>query len=355
MTRRGAFFGFLGALLLAAGVGAVPAKAQIDSDHDGLNDAVEEKLLLKFEPRFMVGKLDCSTVPAEFKAGVTTPEVEAENGTIYGQVFPLKIAVGMRAEIHYYHLWRKDCGGHGHPLDTEHVAVLVERATADADWRAVYWYAGAHEQTVCDVSQIARASTIDAEDHGATVWVSPGKHASYLNEALCRGGCGADRCEKMTELPVAAVINLGEADAPMNGSLFIASAAWPLRAKMSQSNFPAGPVARLETLPVTDIAWFHAGRHPVQGIIARSSSTEEALAGSGRNTASAISVAGSSTGSALDTASESTGGALSSAGGAVKKGYRSTIHALGSSASHVGKALGVAPKTTPKKNEEEPR
>ena len=58
---------------------------------------------------------------------------------------------------------------------------------------------------MCDVSQIARASTLDAENHGATVWISPGKHASYFSPDLCHGGCGADRCENMIRLSPAGI------------------------------------------------------------------------------------------------------------------------------------------------------
>ena len=268
-------------------VGVVPCEVRaqaargfhVDTDRDGLSDALEQRLLDQFAPRFFVAEHDCSGSPAAFKPEVRVPEVEAEDGTIYGQVFPAKdVSDDVKVvEIHYYHLWRRDCGGHGHPLDTEHVAVLVRASDthlAAATWKAVYWYAAAHEDTVCDVSQIARAVTLHAEDRGAAVWISPGKHASYLNETLCRRGCGADRCEHMVPLPATTPVNLGEPAHPMNGAWFTASGAWPLGAKMSTSNFPAAPVARLNELPLTDIAWFNPGRHPVQGVIARSSSTE---------------------------------------------------------------------------------
>lgn len=319
-----------------------------DSDHDGLSDALEQRLLDQFVPDFMMGEHDCSVTPAEFRTELRTPEVKADNGTIYGQVFPRKDATdqALTAEIHYYHLWRKDCGGHGHPLDTEHVAVLVRASdahTASARWKAVYWYAAAHENTVCDVSQIARASTLRAEDHGATVWISPGKHGSYLNGTLCQRGCGADRCENMVPLIPTKLINLGEPGTPMNGSAFISSSEWPLSTKMSNSNFPAAPIARLNELPEADIAWFNPGRHPAQGIIAHSSSTEQALAGSSRNATSAISLAGTSTGDALSTAGTATVGAVAtggdSTGNAVQKSYRNTRHAIGISARHIGKAL----------------
>ena len=319
--------------------------AGTDSDGDGLSDALEQALLVQFAPAFQVGAKDCSNVPAEFWRGSMTPKVKAENGTIYGQAFP---AAGSTAdepmvELHFYHLWKTDCGPHGHALDTEHASVLVRASGRDlsaAKWTAVYWYAAAHENTVCDVSQIARASTLDAEDHGARVWISPGKHASYLNETLCQRGCGADRCESMRPLAVTAVINLGEPGRPMNESAFIASSAWPLLGKMQTTNFPAEPLARLNSLPTTDIAWFRAGRHPAQQVIAVSGATEVSLAGSGAATRAA-------TGSALASSSRSTDTAISvagdSAGGALETSYRKTRHALGTSVRHVGRALGVAP------------
>src|ERR1700745_4144807 len=51
---------------------------QSDSDHDGMSDALEQTLLVQFAPRFVVGRQDCSGVPAEFRPDVRTPEVQAE-------------------------------------------------------------------------------------------------------------------------------------------------------------------------------------------------------------------------------------------------------------------------------------
>ncbi len=309
----------------------------VDSDRDGLSDALEQALLVQFEPTFFVGQRDCSVVPAQFEAGVARPTVEREDGTIYGQVFLSKSSTDdvPLVELHFYHLWRRDCGGNGHLLDTEHVAVLVQGSGGDlasARWKALYWYAAAHEKTICDVSQIARASTLDAVDHGAKVWISPDKHASYLNEKLCQGGCGADRCEAMVPLAVGRIVNLGEVGRPMNGSAFIAARVWPLEGKMMMTNFPVGPVARLNTMPETEIAWFNAGRHPAQGVIAVSASTGGAIAESGENTTAAIDLAGDSTGNALD------------------KTYQKTKHALGKSIRGVGDALHVTSKPDEKKN-----
>lgn len=355
-------FAALGLFLTAVpcfGKQAIPAPqvhSDIDTDHDGLSDALEQRLLAQFMPKFMTSQRDCSVSPAQFRSESRTPAVEADNGTIYGQAFPSKAANDRAtiAELHYYHLWRKDCGAHGHPLDTEHIAVLVQASDADlssATWKALYWYAAAHENTVCDVSQIARASTLQAEDHGATVWVSLGKHASYLNETLCQRGCGADRCESMTPLVSKDLINLGEPGLPMNGSLFTSSKAWPLKAKMLTSNFPPAAIARVNDIPATDIAWFNPGPHPAQGVIAKSSSTEQALATSSRNTISAISVAENSTGDALTSSSDTTTAAISTAGNstdnALQKSYTNTRHALDTSVRHVGKALHLTSEAQP--------
>ena len=298
----------------------------LDSDRDGLSDALEQRLLVQFSPHFLVAQHDCAGTPAQFRSGLSKPLPEAENGSIYGQVTPAKISPNGRAtaEIHYYHLWDRDCGPHGHVLDTEHVSALVEApADGSGEWKAIAWYAAAHENTVCDVSQLARASALNAEDHGATVWISPGKHASYLGESLCRQGCGADRCESMTALETTQLINLGEPGHPMNGSLFIDAPDWPLLGKMTTSNFPPNSFAQM---PDSGIAWFNSGPHPAQGVIATGYGTGHALAVSGQNTTGALSQADDSTGSALGTSARKTG------------------HALGKSAQSVGRALSFKPR-----------
>jgi hypothetical protein len=321
-------------LLLQSFVVAAQSAPSPDSDHDGLSDSIEQALLRQFSPRFYIGQNECAGLPAAFQADMLQPTPQKEDGTIYGQVFPVKIAGATRpmAEIHFYDLWGRDCGAHGHQLDTEHVAVLVEASgseLSEAKWKAVYWFAAAHENTVCDVSQLARASALGAEENGAKVWLSPGKHAAYLAKSLCNHGCGADRCDVMKPMRTNRVINLGEPGHPMNGSLFIASTAWPLEQKMSHTNFPSDPIARLQSLPPGDIAWFNDGRHPAQGVIAISYTTGEAIAGSGGNTDSALALASDKTGNAL------------------QKSYGNTKHALGTTVKDVGKALGAKDWKTP--------
>jgi hypothetical protein len=148
-----------------------------------------------------------------------------------------------------------------------------------------------------------------------------------LNERLCRAGCGADKCVNLVALFPAKIINLGEPAHPMNGSVFLESTAWPLLGKMTNTNFPPEPLARLNHMPATDIAWFNTGRHPAQGIIAHSNTTSQAIALGANDTSVAISVAQDNTGNAL------------------QKSYTYTKHALGATSKHVSKALNPPPKS----------
>ena len=102
---------------------AVPGEL-LDSDHDGLADRQEMSLLAQFEPRFLISRDDCSSQPAEFTAFAEKPIVVADNGTIYGQAFP-RPGHAEQVELHYYDLWRRDCGKRGHELDAEHVSAVL--------------------------------------------------------------------------------------------------------------------------------------------------------------------------------------------------------------------------------------
>ena len=139
-----------------------------DLDRDTIPDDVEQQLLEKFIPTFMVSQDDCDGLPAEFKKDSSDPRVVAKNGVVYGQVFKRELLT----ELHYYHLWSRDCGSlSSHDRDPEHVSVLLS-----PEGKALYWYAAAHEDTICDASSAGRAADLDAEDHGARVWVSSGNH-----------------------------------------------------------------------------------------------------------------------------------------------------------------------------------
>jgi len=227
----------LGLLSLAAALSAADA----DLDKDGLSDATEQRLLEQFLPRFYLSAGECDTAPSEFIGKGGVPVATARSRTLYGQATPAPHLGPEWIELHYYHLWSKDCGRGGHPLDVEHASLLI-RGQGQQEM-AVYHYTAAHEGTVCDVSMARKA----APGSRAEVYISAGKHASFLSQEACnRNGCGADRCLQPIEMAVSRVVNVGEREAPLPGQEWIQSSAWPFGEKMD-SDFDAALLARLES------------------------------------------------------------------------------------------------------------
>jgi hypothetical protein len=302
----------------------------MDSDRDGISDSVENDLLTRFAPQFMVSPEDCSKAPALFVPSRSNPVVEDDNGTIYGQAFPR----GNGVELHYYHLWRRDCGEMGHDLDAEHVSALLQFDHEIGEWRALYWYAAAHEDTICDASQMARGDTVDAEITGARIWISPGKHASFLDQKICTHGCGGDRCERMAPLTMKSLINLGEPSAAMNGALWVDSPAWPLADKLRRTDFTQSRIDRIERLPKTDIAWTNPEKRPVQSVILGGNDALGGAATGARATNTALVLADDNTGAALDNTVARTGNALTKTVRGVTKALRKTV-------TNTGKVIGI--------------
>lgn len=216
-----------------------------DADRDGVNDALEQTLIEQFRPSFHASVNDCAVLPAAFEASSAEPRVSARDGTVYARVSPSGTEGAL--EIHYYHLWDRDCGPLSpHELDVEHVSALVTR-DAVGEWHAIYWYAAAHEDTLCDTSNAARAEAVGATRSGPRIWISKGKHASYLSRELCgQRGCGVDDCRDVVPLARAALVNLGEPEAPLSGSTWMTSREWNLGEKLG-SDFDPELVARLES------------------------------------------------------------------------------------------------------------
>ena len=326
---------FLPALLLLASATShpqtTPTQPTLDSDHDGLPDSLELSLLTQFQPRFLISSADCSIKPAEFTPNSEKPRAVADNGAIYAQAFPSS-AHAKAIELHYYDLWRKDCGQAGHALDAEHVSALVVEESPGT-WKAHYWYAAAHEDTLCDASQIARAKALHSDERGPDVWISTGKHAAFLSKAICNHGCGADSCADSAPLDGSHLVNLGESSAPMNGATWAASPRWPLKQKMIRSDFDASAVNRLESLPEDEIAWTNPGKRPVQAAILGGDAALGGAATGFRATDTALTVADTHTSGALDTASHKTGNALVRSYRGVKKALKA---AAGSRTSESG-------------------
>jgi hypothetical protein len=300
----------LGLLVLFAypALGQEPAPTD-DQDGDGLSEALEQALLERFLPRFHVTKNDCGGLPAAFAPDEAEPRVLAQDGTIYGQAFPVDSSDGSRIELHYFHLWAKDCGRLAHPLDVEGVSVLLaaDATSAAAEhWRALYWYAAAHEETVCDVSHGAHAKALDAETQGGRVFISRAKHASYLSQKRCKLGCGGDSCKNSVEMPVARVVNLGQPGRPLHGSVFAMSPRWPLAKKM-EPDFTETVVQQLAGSNPKKIVAVNSALPPVRATI---NAGEQILSGTGtgkRHTGSALKTGKDATGSALGKAFRATG------------------------------------------------
>lgn len=294
--------------------------ADADRDRDGLSDSFEQALLQQFAPRFMVSRADCAVLPSRFAADSVRPIPAANDGTIYGQAFPRKLDGGNLIELHYFHLWNRDCGRVGHALDAEHVSVLVEPSNGlgSQKTRALYWFAAAHQNTVCDASHGAPAVVLDATDRGATIWISAGKHASFLDQKACGLGCGGDRCNGMEQLVYSQVVNIGERDAPLNGAAWINSNQWPLAAKLA-SDFRALP-----DLNVAQVVPFHRAWPSAQATILSGGLTMDALMTSSENTESALYNANGSTTAALMLANQRTDAALGATVTALSESVKTT-------------------------------
>jgi hypothetical protein len=280
------------------------AQEPVDNDHDGLPDSVEQSLLEKFRPTFMISAKDCAVRPSNFKTGQATPEPIAQDGTIYGQAFP--VPNSNHIEIHYYTLWDQDCGRISHPLDVEHISVLT---TNEPEPKALYWFAGAHEKTVCDISSGARAEAIGSVDRGPRVWSSSGKHAIYLRKEMCGHGCGSDSCDNDSELARAGqVVNLGERDAPANGAFWITSKQWLLSEKMG-TDFPNEVIARLDATS-GDTVLTLGGNKTIRGTIEGSDVVLGAASTGVEHTGAALDTANTNTSKSLGTATKATGRSL---------------------------------------------
>jgi hypothetical protein len=292
-----------------------------DNDRDGLTDQFEQELLARFVPNFMVSARECDYVPAEFQPGAQVPQPSAKNGTIYGQVFKAALPgrPGAFLEIHYYHLWGRDCGRSGHELDAEYVSALITASHPGepaASWKAVYWYAAAHEETACDASQGVRGAVIGAEQKGPAVWISAGKHASFLSPAICNGGCGGDDCTEMRRMIPTKLINLGEPGAPMNGAVWTGSPKWPLAAKM-RTDFSDAVLSRLDAAKKGDIVSLNESQAPVKAVAHAGVSATNGVAKADQKTEAALGTSTDASGKALGKASASVGKSLKRALGAM--------------------------------------
>jgi hypothetical protein len=299
-------------MLLALACSAGPAVAQ-DLDRDGLPDALEQALLERFLPTLVLSADECDGRPAAIRPGSVDPVVMARDGTLYGHVtIRATRDQAVEVEVKYFHVWGRDCGRPGHAWDAEHVSALVYAPGLDAPldaWQAEYWYAAAHEGTVCDASSGATAATLRASRVGPYVYVSRGKHASYLARGQCKWGCGSDLCDSPGEpLTRAGVVNVGEPDAPLNGATWMHSGQLALADKLA-TDFAPTVRARFDVDPPTTVQALRIHLRPLQAPILGGDTGLDALIAAGRAAADAL----ASSGEAAATAAEATGRAVGTA------------------------------------------
>jgi hypothetical protein len=309
-------------LVLLASAAVAPADAQ-DLDGDGLPDAFEDALLARFVPTLILSVGECDGVPASFSPGLEDPTLAARDGTIYGHVAPRPEALPHAAaiEVQFFHLWVRDCGRPSHALDAEHVSALLTgpSITAPPDqWRAVYWYAAAHAGTICDASSGAPASALRAERVGPFVYVSRGKHASYLDPGHCPWGCGSDSCGPDRALARAAVINLGEPGRPLNGATWMHSRRWDLAASLT-SDFTAATRADLDRAHPLQVMALRLGLRAPQAPILGGNTGLDAMLTALDATGAALGAAGDATATAADASASAVGTGAAGVGTALKK------------------------------------
>jgi hypothetical protein len=133
---------------------------------------------------------------------------------------------------------------------------------------------------------------------------------------MCNHGCGADSCENARELALKGeVINLGEINAPANGSSWISSPKWTLSDKMD-SDFSAQLIARLEPTSGDTVVTVR-GINSVRGVIQGSDSVAESATSGAQHTGTALSTADAQTSGSLWEATKATGRGLRRAWNAV--------------------------------------
>jgi hypothetical protein len=274
-----------------------------DLDRDTLDDKLEEKLLKQFRPTLLIDAADCDGRPAEFLKGAK-PTPGQRNGTIYGHAFPHPRGI----ELHYYHLWTNDCGRGAHSLDAEYVAALLEQH--GKTWHAIAWIANGHDGTLCDRRHGAPAAALNATHEGPAIWVSHGKHASFLSQQQCGGGCGGDRCDRPVTLPHGKLINLGEADAPMPGYEWIRTptGVFHIAAKMT-TEFASADLVALYSGGGKLISLSPIPR-PAQAAVLGGNAAVDGMATGGRHTESALATASEHVDRAVATSYEKVKGSL---------------------------------------------
>ena len=188
------------------GVADLEAVLEIDDDHDGLADALEDAAARAYLP-FLSSHPDDAC-------------------PLSGIVVRVRPHPDDAALLHlaYSRLYQDDCGLAGHVGDNEAFGVTVDPARAPP-WGLVALRAIGHQGTLCERTTTCGSceglgACTTAPDGRAVLFSSKDKHAGVVDLGLACGLLSCfDTCELSDEPAIVPLVNVGEPDAPLVSDL----------------------------------------------------------------------------------------------------------------------------------------
>ena len=252
------------------GVDTVTIPSIIDNDLDGMDDALEQRLLNYFMPTIIQFNDESCPGPALNGTG--------DSNLVVCHIYPLPqqytfsnnldsvlqhpVALvpkkGLVTGLIWYDplikvntalIYGKDCGLSGHTADVEGFNYSIKYIGPDtlAGWMydtvIPHWMGGtiqtiSHEGTLCEQIETHPYKSALFPNGLDTVYASPDKHGNYLtisgcgSSFICNPGCGG-----IPSVKIVRAINLGEPNAPLITDLGSAYAAYAGNNPWSSSNF----------------------------------------------------------------------------------------------------------------------
>jgi hypothetical protein len=220
------------------------AEILTDGDADGIPDDFENNILYKFRPKWWIEQNDLAGKPIRMVPYSYSPQVQAKDGTIYGEVFRHNYCVQMVCscnscicttfhwlEIHFFDLWDWDYGCQllnacRHQWDREHCSARLMHSGHDnpdcnpnyhppnesqilwnpSNWHIDLWKTFAHEGTSCSKTGYISGYF----NSGIDIWLSD-KHGTFKSQHSCNASqiC-CDDCDEPYSIGKPVPINVGQ-------------------------------------------------------------------------------------------------------------------------------------------------
>lgn len=190
---------------------AAPPAPILDADHDGLDDAFEQRLAEDYLPYLSLDPNDGCALDG-LVARVRKHPAD-----------PTKIV------IVYSHLFQRDCGLNGHVGDNEAFGIALDPAIP-APGGILAIRTASHQNTVCE--RITECTTCagdprtacDLAPDGSHMWpvlfASKGKHGQYATQGKCSPTASCfDQCSMNPTRTRPPIVNAGEPTAPLTHDL----------------------------------------------------------------------------------------------------------------------------------------